>query len=450
MEIVETENPTNDSRRPGSDEMPLDLRQARTIRTADEEESNVSDLENFVQTGSPASEPGPKDFVQEMLDQIDLELTDEQERQVKQLLNENREVFSTSEFDLGRTNLVQHRIDTGINKPFKQQLRRHPMAYLPVIDEHVEKMLANDICEPSFSPWAFNVVLVKKSDGTLRFCIDYRQLNNLTVKDSYPLPRIDTCFDALGGARYFSTLDLRQGYWQVENDPETADKTTFITKKGAFKFEVLPFGLSNAPAVFQRLMNLVMQGLTWEACLVFLDDIIVMSSTFEQHLERLNAVFNRLRSANLKLKPSKCKLFQLKVKFLGSVVFEKGIEPDPDKLTAISEWPVPKNLTEVRSFVGLASYYRRHVEGFSDIAKPLSELTKKNQPFLWGPEQQSAFDKLKYCLTHYPVLAPPLPEGKYIIDTDASDFAMGAVLQQEQHGTVRVIAYASKTFDAAE
>ena len=450
MEIVETENLTNDSRRPGSDEMPLDLRQARTIRTTDEEESDVSDLENFVQTGSPGSEPGPKDFVQEMLDQIDLELTDDQERQVKKLLNENRGVFSTSEFDLGRTNLVQHRIDTGINKPFKQQLRRHPMAYLPVIDEHVDKMLANDICEPSFSPWASNVVLVKKSDGTLRFCIDYRQLNNLTVKDSYPLPRIDTCFDALGGARYFSTLDLRQGYWQVENDPETADKTTFITRKGAFKFKVLPFGLSNAPAVFQRLMNLVMQGLTWEACLVFLDDIIVMSSTFEQHLERLNAVFNRLRSANLKLKPSKCKLFQLKVKFLGSVVSEKGIEPDPDKLTAISEWPVPKNLTEVRSFVGLASYYRRHVEGFSDIAKPLSELTKKNQPFLWGPEQQSAFDKLKYCLTHYPVLAPPLPEGKYIIDTDASDFAMGAVLQQKQHGTVRVIAYASKTFDAAE
>ena len=193
-----------------------------------------------------------------------------------------------------------------------------------------------------------------------------------------------------------------------------------------------------------------MQGLTWEACLVFLDDIIVMSSTFEQHLERLKPVFNRLRSANLKLKPSKCKLLQLKVKFLGSVVSEKGIEPDPDKLTAISEWPVPKNLTEVRALVGLASYYRRHVEGFSDIAKPLSELTKKNQPFLWGPEQQSAFDKLKYCLTYYPVLAPPLSEGKYIIDTDASDFAMGAVLQQEQHGTVRVIAYASKTFDAAE
>ena len=189
-----------------------------------------------------------------MLDKVDLTLSAEQENQVKQLLEANRGVFSTPEFDLGRTKLVQHRIETGTNRPFKQQLRRHPMAYLPVIDEHVNKMLQNDVCEPSCSPWASNVVLVKKSDGSLRFCIDYRQLNNLTVKDSFPLPGIDTCFDALGGAKYFSTLDLRQGYWQVENDPETADKTTFITRRGAFKFKVLPFGLTNAPAVFQRLM----------------------------------------------------------------------------------------------------------------------------------------------------------------------------------------------------
>ena len=193
-----------------------------------------------------------------------------------------------------------------------------------------------------------------------------------------------------------------------------------------------------------------MQGLTWEACLVFLDDIIVISSTFEQHLERLNAVLNRLKSANLKLKPSKCKLFQLKVKFLRSVVSAKGFKPDHDKLTAISDWPVPVNLTELRAFVELASYYRHHVEGFSDIVKPLSELPKKNQPFVWGPEQQKSLEMLKDRLIHYPVLAPRMPEDKYFIDTDASNFAMGAVLQQEQNGTVRVIAYASKTFDAAQ
>ena len=449
VEIVSTEGTGVSTQQELENEIiPLDLTQHR-VRMIQEPDLNEFDQGELGPTVPVEPEKLNTDFIQDMLDKIDLELSEEQENQVKQILNENREVFSTSEFDLGRTNLVKHIIHTGINRLFKQQLRRHPMAYLPVIDEYVDKMLENEICEPSFSPWASNVVLVKKSDGSLRFCIDYRQLNNLTVKDSYPLPRIDTCFDALGEAKYFSTLDLRQGYWQVENDPETADKTTFITRKGAFKFKVLPFGLSNASAVFQRLMNMVMQGLTWEACLVFLDDIIVISSTFEQHLERLSALFDRLKSANLKLKPSKCKLFQLKVKFFGSVVSAEGIEPDPDKLTAISEWPVPQNLTEVRAFIGLASYYRRHVEGFSKIAKPLSDLTRKSQPFVWGPEQQTAFETLKYCLTHYPILAPPLPEGRYIIDTDASDFAMGAVLQQEQNGVVRVIAYASRTFDAA-
>ena len=297
---------------PAFDGMPLDLRQ---IRSTDGQELQYSDMEKFYQTeiGSTMSSQNSgtetTDFVQEMIQKIDLDLTDEQKQDVERLLQDHMEVFSTSEFDLGRTNLVQHKIDTGTNRPFKQQLRRHPMAYLPVIDEHVDKMLANDICEPSVSAWASNVVLVKKSDGTLRFCVDYRQLNNLTMKYSYPSPRIDTCFDALGGARYFLTLGLRQGYWQVENDPESSDKTTFISKKGSFKFKVLPFGLSNAPAVFQRLMNMVMQGLTREACLVFLDDIIVISSTFEQHLERLSAVFQRLKAANLKLKPSKCRLF---------------------------------------------------------------------------------------------------------------------------------------------
>ena len=271
-------------------------------------------------------------FVDEMMAKISIDLDDRQHNDVGLLLVRNQDVLSHFDYDLGKTCLVKHRIDTGDARPFKQPLRRHPMSHLDVIDDHVETMLKTGVCEPSTSPWASNVVLVKKSDGTLRFCVDYRQLNSMTVKDSYPLPRIDTCFDALGGAKYFSTLDLRQGYWRVENDPETADKTTFITRKEAYKFKILPFGLSNAPAIFQRLMNLVMVGLTWEACLVFLDDLIVMSSTFEQHLDRLQAVFNRLRFANLKLKPSKCRLFQKEVKFLGSVVSGDGIEPDRRKL----------------------------------------------------------------------------------------------------------------------
>ena len=193
-----------------------------------------------------------------MLDHIDLDLTDEQNQRVHWLLEENREVFSTSEFDLRRTDLVRHKNDTGSNRPFKQQLRRHSMAYLPVIVEHVDKMLANDICEPSNSPWASNVVLVKKSDKTLRFCVDYRQLNNLTIKDSYPSPRID----ALGDAKIFLDSGPPTRVLAGRERPRDADKTTFISRRGAFKFKVLPFGLSNAPAVFQRRMNMVMQGLT--------------------------------------------------------------------------------------------------------------------------------------------------------------------------------------------
>ena len=428
-----------------SDNQPLDLRH---VTLSNERSDDMESEGEEVMTNS--DQPDQDEFIDELMTKVSIDLTDEQRKKLRNLLEDKKSAFSLSDFDLGRTDIVQHKIDTGDARPFRQPLRRHPMAHLPVIDEHVEQMLQNDICVPSTSPWASNVVLVTKSDGSVRFCIDYRQLNSLTVKDSYPLPRIDTCFDALGGTKYFSTLDLRQGYWQVENDPATADKTTFITRKGAFKFKVFPFGLSNAPAIFQRLMNLVMMGLTWEACLVFLDDIVVISKTFDQHIERLGAVLDRLILANLKLKPSKCKLLQEKVKFLGSMVSADGIEPDPDKIQAIVDWPQPKNLTELRAFVGLANYYRRHIEGFSNIAKPLSDLTKKNRPFLWGDDQQQAFETLKNRLVNYPVLAPPIEDGKYIVDTDASNFAMGAVLQQEQNGVNRVIAYASKTFDAAQ
>ena len=211
----------------------------------------------------------------EIVQAIGITLSSEQKEEAIQFLKNNHDIFSKSAYDLGRTGLVKHTIDTGNSRPVKQQLRRQPIAYLPIIDEHVEEMLRHDVIEPSTSPWASNVILVRKSDQTLRFCVDYRPVNALSIKDSYPLPRIDTCFDALGGAKFFSTLDLRQGYWQVEIDAESAGKTTFVTRKGTFKFKVLSFGLSNAPAIFQRLMDLVLAGLTWKVCLVFLDDIIV-------------------------------------------------------------------------------------------------------------------------------------------------------------------------------
>ena len=242
------------------------------------------------------------------------------------------------------------------------------MALLEIIDKHVTEMLQHDIIERAASPWASNVVLVRKTNEQLRFCVDYRQLNLQTYKDSYPLTRIETCLNSSGGSRFFSSLDLRSGYWQAAIDTVSADKTAFVTRKGIFRFKVLSFGLTNAPALFQRLMDLVLAGLTWDVCLVYLDDVIVMADTFERHLERLKLVMNRLRSAGLKLNPEKSRLFQLKTNFLGHVTSGRRIEPDPETVKAVVEWPTSRNLTEARGFVALASYYRRFVGSFAEIA----------------------------------------------------------------------------------
>ena len=222
--------------------------------------------------------------------------------------------------------------------------------------------------EPASSAWASNLVLVKKKDGSYRCCVDYRRLNSVTSKDAYPLPRIDVCLDAMAKARWFSTFDLKSSYHQVLVNPVDSDKTAFICPKGMYKFRKMPFGLSNSGATFQRLMDVVLSGLHFQVCLVYIDDIILFSTTVDEHLERLITVLGRLRSAGLKLKPEKCALFQKSVSFLGHVVSDDGIATDPKKIKAVVEWPVPKTIREVRAFLGLAGYYRRFVLHFASIA----------------------------------------------------------------------------------
>ena len=303
---------------------------------------------------------------------------------------------------------------------------------------------------PSNSAWSSPIVLVTKKDGSTRFCVDYRRLNDLTVKDAYPIPRVDECLDSLTGSKWFSCLDLNSGFWQIGLDPADKEKTAFATSLGLYQFTVMPFGLANAPSTFERLIEDVMRGYQWEICLVYMDDVIVPSPIFEESIVRLELVFQRLSEANLKFKPSKCILFQHRVKFLGHIVSEEGVSTDPDKIMAVKEWSSPRSAKQVRSFLGLCSYYRRFVRDFAQIARPLHKLCEKGSKFLWSKDSEDSFQSLKLTLTTAPILAYPQLGQQFILDTDASEHSVGAVLSQVQDDQERVIAYMSKTMNVHE
>ena len=283
-----------------------------------------------------------------------------------------------------------------------------------------------------------------KKDGGTRFCVDYRRLNLATVKDAYPLPRIDDTLYMLAGKRWFSTLDLASDYWQVSLSPEARCKTVFATHSGLFQFRVMPFGLCNALATFERLMDQVLQGLRWSRCLVYLDDNISFGTTFGDALDNLTSIFERLRMYGLQLKSTKCHLFQTSVPFLGHVVGRRGLECDPKKIEDVKCWPVPDCLKSVRQFLGFVGYYQRFIPSFADIAEPLVALTGKDVPFVWRPECATAFLLLRDVLVRAPILAFPTESGDYVLDTDASNFGLGGVLSQIQNDQERVIAYCSR------
>jgi len=276
-------------------------------------------------------------------------------------------------------------------------------------------------------------------------------VNSVTHKDAYPLPRVDDTLDTLSGSNWFSTIDLKSGYWQVEMAPEDREKTAFCTREGLFEFNVMPFGLCNAPATFQRLMDCVLAGLQWSSCLVYIDDVIIIGRSFDEHLHHLQQVFDRLKSAGLKIQPSKCHFLQREVNFLGHIVSSTGVSPDPSKTSKIKDWPVPQSVQEVQQFLGLANYYRRFIKNFATIAKPLHQTTERKKPFQWTPECEQAFTQLKTCLTTAPILAMPDWTKPFIVDTDASETGIGAVLSQcDSNGNEQVIAYASRLLTKPE
>lgn len=366
------------------------------------------------------------------------------------LLMEYADVFSFHS-DLGRTNLTKHHIDTGDSQPIHQLPRRVSPARRQEVRQLLNEMLKNDIIQPSNSPWSSPIILVRKRDGSTRFCIDYRKVNSVTRKDAYPLPRVDDILDTLGGSKWFSTLDLKSGYWQVEVDSSSREKTAFTTSEGLYEFKVMPFGLCNAPATFQRLMNRVLCDVNWVECLVYIDDTVVIGRTFEQHLSNLGTVLSRLRQAGLKLQPAKCKLCQKEVRFLGHVISENGIATDPEKTAVIATWPVPESKKNIQQFLGLANYYRRFIKDFGTTAKPLQRLLEKNVAFEWTQQCQAAFDHLRKCLMTTPILAFPDHSRHFMLDTDASDTGIGAILSQVQDdGGEAVIAYASRSLSRQE
>ena len=308
-------------------------------------------------------------------------LTFDQRSALENLLIKHSNVFSTGSDDMGSTNLMYYKIDIEDNCPVRQGLRRIPHVQITVLKSEVEKLQRMGAIEPSISPFASPTILVKKKDGTIRLCIDYRMLNVITKKDAHPLPRIEDVFDTLSGSKYFTTLDLAMGYHQEKVYPGDREKTPFSTPFGLFQYNVMPFGLATAPATFMRLMTLVFAGMLYNTCLAYLDDIIVFGRSFPQHLERLDSVLARLGNATLKLKPSKCSFGTRSVSFLGHIISKRGISTDPEQLKRIQEWPRPRNQTAVREFLGYASYYRKFIRSFAQIAAPLNKLLQNDSSF---------------------------------------------------------------------
>ena len=384
-----------------------------------------------------------------MLDGAD-EQTVEQTSEVCELILEDTDRFVKKDGKTGNKDWVEHGVNVQGAPPLKTSYHGVPWAKQQIADEHFDMMLEQGVIEPSDSPWSFPTVLVTKKDGPIRFCVDYRRLNALSLKDAYNLPHIDDMLNKLGGAEWFCTMDLASGYWQIKMREEDKPKTAFMTRKGLFQFRVMPFGLTNAPATFQRLMDTVLRGLQWEKCLVCLDDIIVFGPTFDETLENLRCVSQRLKAAGLKLKASKCHWFQRSVKYPGHIVSSERIACDPDKIEVVQAWPEPTTVTQVRQFLGFASFYRKFIPNFSEIAQPLTKLTRKSVRFSWDQSCQDAFESLKSKLVTAPVLAYPKAEPQYILDMDASNHAIGAVLSQVQDGEERVIAYASKALHGGQ
>ena len=330
---------------------------------------------------------------------------------------------------------MEHGIElTPGTEPSSRAAYRLPVAQMGELSKRLEELSDKGFIRPSTSPYGAPVLLVKKKDGDMRLCVDYRALNKHTMKNRYPMPRIDDLMDRLEGAKVFTKIDLRSGYHQIRVRPEDIQKTAFRTRFGHFEFLVMPFGLTNAPATFMRLMQEVFRPLLDKCVVVYLDDILVYSRTAEEHQQHLRQVLDLLRQHQLFGKLSKSEFARSAVEYLGHIVSDKSVTVEPKKIAAIRDWPAPANRHELMQFLGLSNYYRRYVEGHAAICAPFTDLLKKEQKWKWDQPQQSAFQELKERLTSAPILAIPNISQECTVPlemtNDASSFAIGAVLSQ--------------------
>ena len=401
-----------------------------------------------------------QDLLLEKLDLTGLEAWPrDQAEKARSLLKEYHDIFSLEKWDVGHTKAAKHIItlkdlDT---PPFKERFHRIPPPQLDEVHAHLKMLLDAGVIQPSNSPWCNAVVLVRKKDGSLHFCIDFQKLNSLTVKDSYLLPHICETLESLSGAAHYSTFDMNSGFWQVPMDEESKQYTAFMLgSMGLYECESMPFGLCNTPPTFQRLMLNCLGELNLTYCLIYLDDVIIFSQTEEEHLERMRVVFDCLCKHGLKLKPSKCDVFKMEINYMAHHVSKKGVLPSKN-LEAIAECPPPYTYTKVKSFVGLIGHYRCFIKGFANIAAPLYDLTsRENKDKKWEhldlpPEACEAFDRPKAACLQAPILSFPDFSKPFLLEMDASSKGLGAVLSQKQSdGQYHPIAYASHIMNEME
>lgn len=382
-------------------------------------------------------------------------MNDEEKTAVLKLINQFPDIFHHNEEKLSFTNKIRHEIKTTDEIPVHVKSYRFPHCHKEEVRNQVNKMLSDGIIRPSQSPWSSPIwVVPKKADASgkrkWRIVVDYRRINDKTVDDRYPIPNIDDILDKLGKCNYFTTLDLASGFHQIEMSEESIPKTAFNVENGHFEYVRMPFGLKNAPATFQRVMDYVLRDVQNKICLVYMDDIIIFSTSLQEHIANLRQVFLKLRDSKLKIQLDKSEFLRQNVEFLGHVITPQGIKPNPNKIRAIQNFPIPKTAREIKSFLGLLGFYRKFIKDFSKITKPFTKCLKKNEKIIHNQEFLKAFNLCKNILTNEPLLQFPDFSKPFLLTTDASNFAIGAVLSQGPIGQDKPIAFASRTLNAAE